>query len=137
MPSTQEWVRKQVELFESTDGAEGNSMRGMPVIILTTLGAKSGSIRKAPLMRVEHDGEYAIVASKGGAPHNPRWYSNVVAHPTVELQDGSDRADYVAREVTGEEKAVWWQRAVAAFPDYANYQLRTDRQIPVFVLTRV
>jgi len=112
-------------------------MQGLPVIILTSLGAKSGKIRKTPLMRVEHDGEYAVVASKGGAPDNPSWYNNLVANTSVELQDGPDRADYVAREVTGEEKAAWWDRCVAAFPPYADYQTKTDREIPVFVLTRV
>jgi deazaflavin-dependent oxidoreductase (nitroreductase family) len=106
----------------------------MPVIVLTTRGAKSGKIRKSPLMRVEHGGSYAIVASKGGAPENPVWYYNVVADPHVELQDGPVRQDMVARQVTGAEKAEWWDRAVAAYPDYADYQKKTDRQIPVFVV---
>jgi deazaflavin-dependent oxidoreductase (nitroreductase family) len=106
----------------------------MPVIVMTTRGAKSGKIRKSPLMRVEHDGSYAIVASKGGAPENPVWYYNVVADPHVELQDGPVRRDMTAREVTGAEKAEWWERAVAAYPDYADYQEKTDRQIPVFVV---
>lgn len=110
-------------------------MKGLPVVILTTTGAKSGKLRKTPLMRVEHDGSYAVVASLGGAPKNPVWYHNVIADPHVELQDGPVRQDMVAREVAGDEKAVWWERAVAAFPDYANYQANTDRQIPVFVLT--
>lgn len=109
-------------------------MRGLPVIILTTRGAKSGKIRKTPLMRVEHNGTYAVVASQGGAPKHPVWYHNIVADARVELQDGPVRHDMNAREVTGEEKTVWWQRAVEAFPDYADYQLKTDRQIPVFVL---
>jgi deazaflavin-dependent oxidoreductase (nitroreductase family) len=109
-------------------------MRGMPVVILTTLGARSGKVRKTPLMRVEHDGTYVVVASLGGAPKHPVWYYNVVAHPEVELQDGPVRQDMTAREVTGEEKAQWWDRAVAAYPDYADYQKKTDRQIPVFVL---
>jgi deazaflavin-dependent oxidoreductase (nitroreductase family) len=134
-PSTAEWARKQVELFEATDGREGNSMRGRPIIVLTSVGAKSGKLRKTPLMRVEHEGEYAIVASLGGAPRHPVWYFNLVANPHVELQDGAERRDYTAREVTGEEKTVWWQRAVAAWPDYAAYQEKTDRSIPVFVLT--
>ncbi|MFE7358208.1 nitroreductase family deazaflavin-dependent oxidoreductase [Streptomyces sp. NPDC057543] len=133
-PSPAQWVRDQVELFESSGGTEGTTMRGLPVIILTTRGAKSGKIRKTPLMRVEHSGSYAVVASQGGAPKHPVWYHNLVAHPHVELQDGPVRQDMNAREVTGEEKAVWWQRAVEAFPDYADYQLKTDRQIPVFVL---
>ncbi|MGW1405623.1 nitroreductase family deazaflavin-dependent oxidoreductase [Streptomyces sp. NPDC002403] len=133
-PSPQQWVRDQVELFESSGGTEGTMMRGMPVIILTTRGAKSGKIRKTPLMRVEHDGAYAVVASQGGAPKHPVWYHNIVADPRVELQDGPDRRDMNAREATGEEKALWWQRAVEAFPDYADYQRKTDRQIPVFVL---
>ncbi len=109
-------------------------MQGLPVVILTTLGAKTGKLRKTPLMRVEHDGSYAVVASLGGAPKNPVWYHNVVAHPAVELQDGPVRRDMVAREVAGDEKAVWWQRAVDAFSGYADYQQQTARQIPVFVL---
>jgi deazaflavin-dependent oxidoreductase (nitroreductase family) len=111
-------------------------MRGMPVIILTTQGARSGKLRKSPLMRVEHDGDYAVVASLGGAPQHPVWYHNVVANPDVELQDGAEKHDYVAREVTGEEKATWWKRAVTAYPDYAEYQQKTSREIPVFVLER-
>jgi F420H(2)-dependent quinone reductase len=134
-PSTSERTRRQVELFERSNGAEGNTLRGMPVIVLTTVGAKSGKLRKNALMRVEHDGEYAVVASLGGSPHHPVWYNNVVANPHVELQDGATRRDYTAREVTGAEKALWWERAVAAYPDYAAYQRRTEREIPVFVLT--
>jgi deazaflavin-dependent oxidoreductase (nitroreductase family) len=118
----------------STEGAE---MKGKPIILLTTIGAKSGKIRKTPLMRVEHGGEYAIVASLGGAPKNPVWYYNIKAHPQVELLDGADTKDYEAREVFGDEKAAWWERAVEAWPDYAEYQTKTDRQIPVFVLTPV
>ncbi|MFF2432656.1 nitroreductase family deazaflavin-dependent oxidoreductase [Streptomyces sp. NPDC058107] len=133
-PSPEQWVRDQVELFESSGGAEGTTMRGMPVIILTTRGAKSGKIRKTPLMRVEHDGAYAVVASLGGAPRHPVWYHNITADPRVELQDGPVRQDMNAREVTGDEKRVWWERAVEAFPDYADYQEKTDRQIPVLVL---
>ncbi|MEV0093865.1 nitroreductase family deazaflavin-dependent oxidoreductase [Streptomyces sp. NPDC050738] len=128
------WVREQVERIEKSGGSEGMTMRGMPVILLTTRGAKSGNLRKQPLMRVEHDGAYAAVASLGGAPKHPVWYHNVVADPRVELQDGTVRQDMTAREVTGEEKALWWERAVAAYPDYADYQEKTDRQIPVFVL---
>jgi deazaflavin-dependent oxidoreductase (nitroreductase family) len=116
---------------------EGTEMKGKPIILLTTIGAKSGKIRKTPLMRVEHGGEYAVVASLGGAPKNPVWYYNIKAHPQVELQDGADTKDYEAREVFGDEKAAWWERAVEAWPDYAEYQTKTDRQIPVFVLTPV
>jgi deazaflavin-dependent oxidoreductase (nitroreductase family) len=134
-PSTAERTRRQVELYERSNGAEGNTLRGMPVIVLTTVGAKSGKLRKNALMRVEHDGEYAVVASLGGSPTHPVWYYNVVANPHVELQDGATRRDYTAREVTGAEKALWWERAVAAYPDYAAYQRRTEREIPVFVLT--
>ncbi|MFB6705435.1 nitroreductase family deazaflavin-dependent oxidoreductase [Streptomyces sp. NPDC056333] len=133
-PSPEQWVRDQVELFESSGGTEGTTMRGMPVIILTTRGARSGKIRKTPLMRVEHDGAYAVVASLGGAPRHPVWYHNITADPRVELQDGSVRQDMNAREVTGDEKRMWWERAVEAFPDYADYQEKTDRQIPVLVL---
>ena len=118
-------------------GAEGTVLQGRPVILLTTIGAKTGKIRKTPLMRVEHGGEYAIVASLGGAPQNPVWYHNVKKNPRVELQDGTVTKDYEAREVFGDERAIWWERAVASWPDYANYQQKTDRQIPVFVLTPV
>ncbi|MCX4585589.1 nitroreductase family deazaflavin-dependent oxidoreductase [Streptomyces sp. NBC_01481] len=133
-PSTQKWVRDQVDLYESSGGTKGITLRGLPVIVLTTRGAKSGKIRKSPLMRVEHEGTYAAVASLGGAAKNPVWYDNVVADPRVELQDGPVRQDMTAREVTGEEKALWWERAVAAYPDYAAYQRKTERVIPVFVL---
>ena len=118
-------------------GTEGTVLQGKPVILLTTIGAKTGKLRKTPLMRVEHNGEYAVVASLGGAPKNPVWYYNIKAHPRVELQDGSETHDYDAREVFGDEKAPWWDRCVQAWPDYANYQKKTERQIPVFVLTRV
>ena len=134
-PSTSERTRRQVELFERSNGTEGTTLRGMPVIVLTTVGAKSGKLRKNALMRVEHDGEYAVVASLGGSPSHPVWYYNVVANPHVELQDGATRRDYTAREVSGAEKALWWERAVAAYPDYAAYQRRTEREIPVFMLT--
>ena len=133
-PSPSAWVRDQVELYESSGGKEGTTLRDVPVIILTTKGVKSGKIRKSPLMRVEYDGRYAAVASLGGAPQHPVWYHNVIADPHVELQDGPVKQDMKAREVTGEEKAQWWERAVAAWPDYAEYQRKTDRQIPVFVL---
>ncbi|MFI1497513.1 nitroreductase family deazaflavin-dependent oxidoreductase [Streptomyces platensis] len=133
-PSPAQWVRDQVEQYETSGGKEGTTMRGMPVVILTTRGARSGKIRKSPLMRVEHAGVYAVVASMGGAPRHPVWYHNLVADPRVELQDGTVRQDMTAREVTGTEKALWWGRAVEAFPDYDDYQKKTDRQIPVFVL---
>jgi len=134
-PSPMKWSADQAELYESSGGTEGTTMQGKPVVLLTTKGARSGKLRKAPLMRVEHDGEYAIVASLGGAPKHPVWYHNLVADPHVELQDGPVKRDMIAREVTGDEKAVWWERAVAVWPDYAEYQKKTDRQIPVFVLT--
>jgi deazaflavin-dependent oxidoreductase (nitroreductase family) len=134
-PSTSEWARKQVEEYEGSGGTNGTTLKGRPVIVLTSVGAKSGKLRKTALMRVEHDGEYAVVASLGGAPKHPVWYFNLLAEPHVELQDGPAKRDYIAREVTGDEKALWWERAVAAYPDYADYQANTERQIPVFVLT--
>ena len=133
-PHPFEWVRKQVEKIESSGGTEGMTLRGMPVVLLTTRGARSGKIRKFPVMRVEHGGHYAAVASLGGAPKNPVWYYNLSAQPRVTLQDGPARHEMVAREVIGVEKDEWWARAVAAYPDYADYQTRTDRVIPVFVL---
>ncbi len=136
-PSSAEWVRKQVEEIESSGGTRGTSMRGMSVIVVTSLGHSSGKLRKNPVMRVEHDGKYAAVASKGGAPEHPSWYRNLVEHPLVEVQDGPAKGDYTAREVSGDERAQWWERAVAAFPDYADYQEKTDREIPVFVLEPV
>ena len=136
-PSTLDWARENAELYMSSGGTQGTEMQGRPVILLTTTGAKTGKIRKTPLMRVEHNGEYAVVASLGGAPKHPVWYYNIQAHPRVELQDGTVTGDYEAREVFGDEKATWWQRAVETWPDYANYQQKTDRQIPVFVLTPV
>jgi deazaflavin-dependent oxidoreductase (nitroreductase family) len=135
-PSPAKRVSDQVDLYESSNGAEGNDLQGRPVIILSTIGAKSGKLRKTPLMRVEHDGTYAVVASLGGAPKNPVWYYNIVANPDVELRDQAQTWDMHAREVHGEEKAAWWERAVATWPDYANYQQKTDREIPVFVLER-
>jgi deazaflavin-dependent oxidoreductase (nitroreductase family) len=134
-PSSASWARDQVEAYESSGGTTGSDMNGHRVVILTSLGAKSGKLRKAPLMRVEHDGEYAVVASLGGAPKHPVWYYNLTANPNVELQDGPAKQDYVAREVDGAERETWWERAVAAWPDYAEYQKKTDRVIPVFVLT--
>lgn len=136
-PSPLDWSREQADTYMKSGGTEGTQLQGKPVILLTTVGAKTGKLRKTPLMRVEHDGQYAIVASMGGAPKNPVWYNNVVKNPRVELQDGTVTGDYDAREVFGDEKAIWWQRAVAVWPDYASYQTKTDRQIPVFVLTPV
>lgn len=136
-PSTSDWARENAEKYMESGGTEGTALQGKPVILLTTVGAKTGKLRKTPLMRVEHNGEYAIVASLGGAPKNPVWYYNVKANPRVELQDGSETHDYDAREVFGDEKAAWWDRCVQAWPDYADYQTKTERQIPVFVLTRV
>jgi len=136
-PSTSDWARENAETYMASGGKEGTENQGRPVILLTTIGAKTGKIRKTPLMRVEHDGEYAVVASLGGAPKNPVWYYNITAHPRVELQDGATSGDYDSREVFGDEKAVWWERAVATWPDYAEYQKKTDRQIPLFVLTPV
>ena len=134
-PSTSDWAREQADLYEGSGGTEGTTLRGVPVIILTSVGAQSGKLRKTALMRVEHEGEYAVVASLGGAPKHPVWYYNLKAQPHVELQDGPDKRDYLAREVTGDEKALWWERSVAVWPDYANYQTKTTREIPVFVLT--
>jgi deazaflavin-dependent oxidoreductase (nitroreductase family) len=136
-PSTQQSVADQVAQYEGSGGTRGATMRGMPVIILTSKGARTGKIRKTPLMKVEHQGRYAVVASLGGAPKHPLWYYNVVANPLVELQDGPVRRDMIAREVSGEEKAVWWERAVTAFPDYADYQKKTEREIPLFVVEPV
>jgi deazaflavin-dependent oxidoreductase (nitroreductase family) len=136
-PSPVDWSREQADTYIESGGTEGTVLQGKPVILLTTVGAKTGKLRKTPLMRVEHDGEYAIVASLGGAPRNPVWYYNVVTNPRVELQDGTVTRDYDAREVFGDEKAAWWERAVQVWPDYAGYQKKTDRQIPVFVLTPV
>ena len=133
-PSASDWVRDHVDKIEQSGGADAE-LKGKPVILLTTIGAKSGKIRKTPLMRVEHNGEYAVVASLGGAPKNPVWYYNVKKNSRVELQDGSTTRDYEAREVFGDEKAAWWERAVQAWPDYADYQKKTDREIPLFVLT--
>src|SRR3954466_857606 len=135
-PSSWDWVREQVEEYEASGGTRANTLRdtGLPVIIVTTRGHRSGNIRNFPLMRAQPDGEYALVASMGGAPKNPQWYGNIVADPTaLTIQDGPEPHDYVAREVHGDERAEWWERAVAAYPPYADYQERTDRVIPVFV----
>ena len=138
-PSPAAWVRDQVELYESSGGTQGRTLRetGLPVVIVTNRGARSGKVHKTPVMRVEHDGRYAMVASKGGAPDHPLWYYNVRAHPLVELQDGPHRQDMAARELSGDERAEWWARSVAAYPPYAEYQEKTTRQIPVFVLEPV
>ncbi|MDX2550655.1 MULTISPECIES: nitroreductase family deazaflavin-dependent oxidoreductase [Streptomyces] len=145
-PSKAQFVRDQVALYESSGGTQGTTLsvlvtreederlRDLPVVILTTLGARSGKIRKTPVMRVEHDGSHAAIASMAGAPTHPVWYRNAVADPRVELQDGPVRRDMLAREVTGDERALWWARAVEAFPDYATYQENTTREIPVLVL---
>jgi deazaflavin-dependent oxidoreductase (nitroreductase family) len=138
-PSPAKWVRDQVEAIESSGGTEGTTLRetGLPVVVLTMTGVKSGLVRKVPLMKVEHEGVYAAVASLGGAPKHPVWYYNLLANPSVELQDGTTILTLVAREIEGEEKALWWERSVAAFPNYAEYQQKTDRQIPVFLLEPV
>ncbi|OSC41249.1 nitroreductase family deazaflavin-dependent oxidoreductase [Mycobacterium decipiens] len=136
-PSPLDWSREQADKYMESGGTDGTVLQGKPVILLTTVGAKTGKLRKTPLMRVEHNGEYAIVASLGGAPKNPVWYYNVAKNPRVELQDGTVTGDYDAREVFGDEKAMWWKRAVQVWPDYAAYQTKTDRQIPVFVLSPV
>ena len=138
-PSTQGWVRDQVERYEATGGREANTLRdtGRPIAIFWNRGVKSGKVRKTPLMRVEHDGVYAMVGSEGGAPRDPAWVANLRAAPDqVTVQDGPEPWDGVAREITGEEKARWWERAVAAFPPYADYQTKADREIPVFVVER-
>jgi len=136
VPSTAKWVRDQVEAYERSGGLQANTLRdtGLQVIVVTMRGSRSGKVRKIALMRVEHEGEYALVASLGGAPRHPVWYYNLKANPDeVTIQDGPDLFDATVREVRGAERAKWWERAVAAYPPYAEYQKRTDRQIPVFV----
>jgi deazaflavin-dependent oxidoreductase (nitroreductase family) len=135
-PSPRGWVRDQVAEYESSGGTSGTTLRdtGLPVVIITNRGARSGKLRKTPLMRVEHDGRYAAVASQGGAPEHPLWYYNFRAEPRVELQDGARKQPMIARELSGDERAEWWARAVAAYPPYAEYQQKTSRVIPVFVL---
>ncbi|SMC92823.1 deazaflavin-dependent oxidoreductase, nitroreductase family [Lentzea albidocapillata] len=132
--SPTEWVQEQTKKILETGTTEGIKVLGKPIVLLTVRGAKSGALRYTPVMRVEHDGSYAVVASKGGAPEHPTWYFNIKAHPEIVLQDGTVVKDYIAREVDGAERAEWWERAVAAYPSYAEYQEKTDRQIPVFVL---
>ena len=134
IPSPTEWVRKQVETIEATGDTRSVSILDRPVVMLTMRGRSTGALRKVPLMRVEHDGVYAAVASKGGAPEHPVWYGNLLADPRVTLQDGTESWSAVARELTGEERAQWWERCVAAYPPYADYQEKTDRLIPVLVL---
>jgi deazaflavin-dependent oxidoreductase (nitroreductase family) len=136
-PSAWKFAADQVALYEATGGSEGSTLQGKPTVILTTRGRRTGSVRKTPLMRVEHGGDYAVVASMGGAPMHPVWYLNVTASPRVTLQDGPNVYEMTAREVQGEEKARWWERAVAAWPAYADYQARTQREIPVVVLERI
>ena len=138
VPSTSDWVREQVAEYEASGGTRANTLRdtGIPVIVVTMQGL-SGVIRKIALMRVEHEGEYALVASMGGAPTNPKWYANIVAHPTVLIQDGPEPAEYTVREVFGDERDERFQRSVAVFPNYAEYQAKTDRVIPVLIATPV
>jgi deazaflavin-dependent oxidoreductase (nitroreductase family) len=138
VPSKQQWVREHVDLYEATDGEQGATLPGSddPTVVITSVGAKSGSLRKNPVMRVERDGKYVAIASKGGAPDNPEWFHNFVAHPEVELQDGPDKHTYQARLLSGEERTEWWEHAVATWPTYGEYQKKTDREIPVFLLER-
>lgn len=137
-PGKWDWAAEQVEAYEASGGAEANTLRetGLPILIIWTIGNKSGKLRKIPLMTVEHEGEYAIVASKGGAPAHPAWYHNLVANPNIKIQDGPEALDYVLRPVTGDERAAWWERSVAAYPPYQEYQDKTDREIPVLIAKR-
>ncbi|MFK8025599.1 MAG: nitroreductase family deazaflavin-dependent oxidoreductase [Ilumatobacter sp.] len=138
-PSTSDWVREQVDTYEASGGTEANTLgdTGIPVVVVTSRGVKSGKLRKFALMRVEHDGEYALIASIGGAPKNPGWFHNLVAEPMVEVQDGPAPHDYMTRIVEGDERQQWWDRAVEVFPRYADYAEATDRLIPVFIATRI
>ena len=133
-PSAFDWVREQVDQVLRTGTTDGVTMKGLPIVLVTYRGARTGKLRKTPLMRVSHDGRYAAVASNGGQPTNPQWYASLRAEPVVDVQDGTVTREYTARELSGDEKALWWRRAVAAYPDYAEYQRRAGRQIPVFVL---
>jgi F420H(2)-dependent quinone reductase len=134
-PSPRQWVRDQVATYERTGGRQANTLRdtGLPIVVFTMRGARSGKVRKVPLMRIEHGGSYAMIASQGGAPQHPQWYRNVLAHPEVTVQDGPQVIDTRVRELHGAEREEWWQRAVAGYPPYAEYQTRTERQIPVLV----
>ena len=134
-PSPEQWVRDQVAEYEASGGERANHVRGYPIVVVTSRGARSGKLRKNPVIRVEHGGEYLAVASKGGAPDHPAWYRNVLAHPVVDLQDGPEVVEMSVRELEGAERETWWERAVAAFPTYAEYQVRTDRTIPLLLLT--
>jgi len=138
VPSSWQWVRDQVAEYEASGGAEANTLRGSkdPIVVITSVGAKSGHLRKNPVMRVERDGAYLAVASKGGADDNPAWFDNFVAHPEVVLQDGPEPQSYSVRLLEGEERADWWEHAVATWPTYASYQKKTDREIPLFLLER-
>lgn len=139
-PSPTQWVREQVATYEATDGREANVLRGhpeWPIVVITSRGAESGKLRKNPVMRVEHDGVYAAVASKGGAPEHPAWYHNFMAHPEIDLQDGPEPHTYRSRVAEGAERAEWWERSVAQYAPYAEYQEKTDREIPLFLLERV
>ena len=138
-PSSQQWVRDQVADFEASNGSEANTLRdtGDPIVVITSVGAKSGKLRKNPVMRVERDGKYLAVASKGGAPENPSWYANYIAHPEVDLQDGPVKKTYRARVLEGGERSDWWAHAVATWPTYGEYQTKTDREIPLFLLEPV
>jgi deazaflavin-dependent oxidoreductase (nitroreductase family) len=136
-PSPSDWSREQAEQYEASGGSIEGDLRGRPVIVLTSVGAKTSKLRKTPLMRVEHDGEYLAVGSLGGAPKNPVWVHNLRKNPHVELQDGPEKHDYLSRELSGDDRALWWERAVAAFPNYAEYQRKTERVIPIFLLTRL
>ena len=134
-PSPSDWARQQAETYEATDGAEGNLLRGVPIVVYTSVGASSGKLRKTPLMRVEHDGRYLAVASKGGAPDHPAWYRNFLTSPLVEVQDGAQHHDCSVRELKGAQREEWWARALEVWPDYAEYQRNTDRLIPLLLLT--
>ncbi|MDQ1137728.1 deazaflavin-dependent oxidoreductase (nitroreductase family) [Microbacterium sp. SORGH_AS 1204] len=137
LPSTSEWARQQAETFEASGGQESAELRGVPIIVLTTVGAKTGGLRKTALMRVEHEGQYAVVASKGGAPEHPAWFYNLVKNPRVALQDGDVKKEYDAHQAEGTERDEWWARAVAVWPDYDEYQKKTERRIELFVLDPV
>jgi deazaflavin-dependent oxidoreductase (nitroreductase family) len=133
-PSTADWARKQAERFEASGGTKSATIGGKPIVVMTSVAARTGKLRKTALMRVEHDGMYAVVASQGGSAKDPVWVHNLRANPLVELQDGPVTRDYLARELDGDEYATWWARSVETFPNYAGYQRKTTRRIPVFLL---